>query len=238
LSSAYTSIVFTNAREGGITAAKLNLLRDDLSAAIGSGGGTAGPPGPQGPPGPKGDTGPAGPPGADSTVPGPAGPQGNPGPTGPQGNPGPTGPQGNQGPQGAQGPQGPQGIPGVGIDTGTWTALSYGAGWSEVSTARFRLETTAGTVTVTRIFCQGTITQAAGAAALAFTLPSGARPAATRGCVLAGFQTGDGPDVVLYHATISSAGAVNIYPIAKRSFVWPIEADQQTVYLDNLSFNL
>jgi hypothetical protein len=36
--SAYTQIVFTNAVPGGITAAKLNLLRDDLSAAIAAGG--------------------------------------------------------------------------------------------------------------------------------------------------------------------------------------------------------
>jgi hypothetical protein len=34
----YTDITFTNAREGGITAQKLNKLRDDLSAAIGGGG--------------------------------------------------------------------------------------------------------------------------------------------------------------------------------------------------------
>ena len=41
--SAYTDIAFTNAPQGGITASKLNLLVDDLSAAIaaaGSGGGT------------------------------------------------------------------------------------------------------------------------------------------------------------------------------------------------------
>jgi hypothetical protein len=34
----YTDITFTNAREGGITAQKLNKLRDDLSTAIGGGG--------------------------------------------------------------------------------------------------------------------------------------------------------------------------------------------------------
>lgn len=57
---AYTDIVFTNAPQGGITAAKLNLLRDDLSAAIGSGGGGTGPAGPPGPTGPTGATGTAG----------------------------------------------------------------------------------------------------------------------------------------------------------------------------------
>jgi hypothetical protein len=73
MSSAYTDVTFSNAPKG-ITANKLNLLRDDLSTAIGSGGGTAGPPGPTGPAGPKGDTGPAGP---ASTVPGPAGVRGS-----------------------------------------------------------------------------------------------------------------------------------------------------------------
>src|SRR5258705_6246303 len=34
----YTKIAFTDAKEGGITAQKLNKLRDDLSTAIGSGG--------------------------------------------------------------------------------------------------------------------------------------------------------------------------------------------------------
>ena len=70
MASAYTEITFSNAKMNGITANKLNLLIDDLSAAIGSGGGTAGPPGPTGPAGPPGSTGP---PGAASTVPGPPG---------------------------------------------------------------------------------------------------------------------------------------------------------------------
>src|SRR5436309_10730564 len=39
---AYTDISFTNAKEGGITARKLNKLRDDLSSAIAAGGGGAG----------------------------------------------------------------------------------------------------------------------------------------------------------------------------------------------------
>ena len=143
MASAYTEVNFSNAKMNGITANKLNLLRDDLSAAIGSGGGTAGPPGPQGPAGPKGDTGPQGPPGAASTVPGPAGPTGPAGPQGPKGDtgaassvpgpagptgpagadstvPGPTGPQGPKGDTGATGaastvpgPAGPQGNPGA-----------------------------------------------------------------------------------------------------------------------------
>jgi hypothetical protein len=76
-------------------------------------------------PGPEGPVGPAG---ADSTVPGPTGPQGDPGPTGPAGAdstvPGPQGVPGPTGPAGADstvpGPQGPQGVPGpVGTSTGT-----------------------------------------------------------------------------------------------------------------------
>jgi hypothetical protein len=117
MASAYTDVTFSNAKSNGITANKLNLLVDDLSAAIGSGGGTAGPPGPTGPPGPKGDTGPQGPPGAASTVPGPTGPTG---PAGPKGDPGAAstvpGPAGPQGPAGADstipGPTGPPGATG------------------------------------------------------------------------------------------------------------------------------
>lgn len=59
--------------------------------------GPQGDPGVQGPQGPKGDTGATGAPGpagADSTVPGPQGPQGNVGPQGPQGEIGPQGPAG------------------------------------------------------------------------------------------------------------------------------------------------
>jgi hypothetical protein len=76
----------------------------------------AGPPGPAGAdstiPGPEGPQGPAGPPGpagADSTVPGPQGPTGPTGPDGPQGDPGPQGPIGPTGPIGPEGPQGPTG---------------------------------------------------------------------------------------------------------------------------------
>ena len=80
--SAYTKVTFSNSKLTPNLANKLNLLRDDLSAAIGSGGGTAGPPGPQGPTGPPGATGPQGPAGPASTVPGPEGPQGPKGDTG------------------------------------------------------------------------------------------------------------------------------------------------------------
>jgi collagen type I alpha len=66
MASAYTKVAFTDSAKG-ITATKLNLLRDDLSAAISTGSGTpgpAGPPGPTGPQGPAGPTGPQGPAGS------------------------------------------------------------------------------------------------------------------------------------------------------------------------------
>jgi Collagen triple helix repeat (20 copies) len=63
MASAYTKIAFTDSAKG-ITATKLNLLRDDLSAAISSGSGTPGPVGPPGPAGPAGPAGPQGPAGS------------------------------------------------------------------------------------------------------------------------------------------------------------------------------
>jgi hypothetical protein len=59
----------------------------------------------------KGDTGPKG---ADSTVPGPTGPQGALGPVGPIGPIGPVGPAGPVGPTGSAGPIGPTGPAGTG----------------------------------------------------------------------------------------------------------------------------
>ena len=92
-------------------------------AAIGSGGGEAGPEGPPGPTGPPGSTGAQGPPGAT----GAQGPPGNTGPTGSQGPPGNTGatgaqgPPGNTGATGAQGPPGNTGPTGAGVPTGGTT---------------------------------------------------------------------------------------------------------------------
>ena len=117
--SAYTEVSFSNAKLNGITANKLNLLRDDLSKAIGSGGSAPrGPPefqGQRGRPAQTGPQGPAGPAfgaGLKNLLQGPKGDTqrsrsaeyamaqrvqldlGIPGATGPQGNPGPTGPAG------------------------------------------------------------------------------------------------------------------------------------------------
>ena len=117
MASPYTDVTFSNSKLTPNLANKLNMLRDDLSAAIGSGGGTAGPPGPTGPPGPKGDTGPQGPAGAASTVPGPPGATGPTGATGPRG---PTGSTGSHGPIGNTGPQGPIGNTGARSARTTW----------------------------------------------------------------------------------------------------------------------
>lgn len=72
-----------------------------------------------GPTGPQGEVGPTGPQGADSVVPGPTGPQGEIGATGADSTvPGPTGAQGEIGATGATGPTGPQGIAGATGATG------------------------------------------------------------------------------------------------------------------------
>jgi hypothetical protein len=90
------------------------------------------------------------------------------------------------------------------------------------------------------VFARGIAVQAAGAASLAFTLPVGARPSASRACQVAGYQTDDDSSLVmvLYGAIITGSGTVNIYPVIKRSAVWPIDAWQQSVFLDSLTFSL
>ena len=243
MASAYTDVSFSNAKLNGITANKLNLLRDDLSAAIGSGGGTAGPPGPQGPTGPKGDTGPQGPPGAASTVPGPAGPAGSTGPagpTGPQGNPGAagaTGPQGPPGTAGATGPQGPQGVPGTSANPGTWTSLALGTGWTTSTQAQYRVEVNGA---VSTVYFRGMIQAAYSAlGTTAFTTPVGALPSMTRSVVLAGAQnTGTPSDVASYIALVSASGVCTIYFLCGAAFVWADPSQTQQVYLDSLSYSL
>lgn len=240
MASPYTEITFSNAKMNGITANKLNLLIDDLSAAIGSGGGTAGPPGPTGPPGPKGDTGPQGPPGAASTVPGPAGPTGSTGPagpTGPQGNPGATGATGPQGPIGNTGATGPQGPPGTSANPGVWTSLSLGSGWTAPTQAQYRVEING---TVSTVFFRGLIQAAYSAlGTTAFTVPSAAQPSISRGIVLAGAQaTGTPSDVASYIASVAASGVCTIYFLGAGPFVWADPAQIQQVYLDGLSYSL
>ena len=216
MASAYTSVTFSNSKLTPNLANKLNMLRDDLSAAIGSGGGTAGPPGPQGPPGPKGDTGP---PGAASTVPGPAGP---------------TGPKGDKGDTGAQGVPG---TPGVSANPGVWTSLSLGSGWTAPAQAQYRVEINGA---VSTVYFRGMIQAAYSAlGTTAFTALSDARPSIPRGNVLAGAQaTGTASDVASYIATVASSGACTIYFLGAGPFVWADPAQIQQVYLDSLSYSL
>ena len=216
MSSAYTEVSFSNAKLNGITANKLNLLRDDLSAAIGSGGGTAGPPGPQGPAGPPGATGPQGPPGAASTVPGPQGPAG---------------------PTGATGPQGPQGTPGTSANPGVWTSLSLGTGWTAPTQAQYRVEVNGAVSTV--VF-RGMIQAAYSAmGTTAFTAPAGAQPSMTRSRILAGAQnTGTPSDVASYIASVGPSGVCTIYFLGAGPFVWADPSQTQQVYLDGLSYSL
>ena len=240
MASAYTDVTFSNAKMNGITANKLNLLRDDLSAAIGSGGGTAGPPGPQGPAGPKGDTGP---PGAASTVPGPpgatgpAGPKGDTGVQGPVGNTGPQGPIGNTGPQGPQGATGAQGPPGTSANPGVWTSLSPGSGWTAPAQAQYRVEVNGA---VSTVYYRGMIQAAYSAlGTTAFTAPAGALPSMTRSRVLSGAQnTGTPSDVASYIATVAASGVCVIYFLGAGPFVWADPSQVQQVYLDGLSYSL
>ena len=211
-------------------------------------------PGPAGPQGPIGATGPQGPKGDTGAT----GSQGLQGATGSQGNPGATGSQGPQGVPGATGSTGPQGPAGpsavsanagnqavLGTDNlifvpaatgavnpGTWTNLAYSTGWTLGTTAQYRVETNG---SFQKLIAQGIISYASGAASLAFTLPVGARPSVTRGCVVAGFDsTGDAQ---LFQATIGTAGTVNIVPMVRQNFSWP-SATNGNVYLDNLVFSL
>ena len=118
------------------------------------------------------------------------------------------------------------------VNPGTWTNLTYSTGWTQNTTAQYRVETNG---SFQSVICQGIINYASGVAALAFTLPAGARPGVTRGCALAGFDsTGD---VQLFQAVIATSGAVNIYPMVRQNFSWP-SATSGSVYLDSLSFAL
>jgi hypothetical protein len=117
-------------------------------------------------------------------------------------------------------------------DPGTWTNLTYSTGWTQNATAQFRVETNGSFQTVV---AHGIINYASGAASLAFTLPTGARPGVARGCVVAGFDSSG--DTQLFQATIATSGAVNIAPMVRANFSWP-SATNGSVYLDNLVFSL
>ena len=118
------------------------------------------------------------------------------------------------------------------VDPGTWTALTYSTGWTQNTAANFRVETNG---TFKKVHCEGIINYASGAASLAFTLPSGARPAVQRGCMLAGYDSSG--DVQSFLATVTTAGVVNIFPMVRQAFSWP-SATNGSVYLDGLTFAL
>jgi len=118
------------------------------------------------------------------------------------------------------------------VNPGTWTNLTYSTGWSQNTTAQYRVEVNG---SFSQVISQGIINYASGAAALAFTLPAGAQPGVKRGCVLNGFDsTGD---VLLFSANIATSGAVTIYPMVRQNFAWP-SATNGSVYLEGLCFSL
>jgi hypothetical protein len=118
------------------------------------------------------------------------------------------------------------------VNPGTWTNLTYSTGWTQNTTAQYRVETNG---SFQKVICQGIVNYASGAASLAFTLPAGARPGVTRGCVLGGFDSSG--DVLLFSANVSVAGAVTILPMVRQAFSWP-SATNGSVYLDGLVFSL
>ena len=122
--------------------------------------------------------------------------------------------------------------PPAAVNPGTWTNLTYSTGWSQNTTAQFRVEVNG---SFSKIICQGIINYASGAASLAFTLPAGARPGVQRGCALGGYDSSG--DVQLFQAVIATGGAVNIYPMVRQNFSWP-SATNGSVYLDGLTFAL
>jgi hypothetical protein len=134
----------------------------------------------------------------------------------------------------SQGAQGPAGV--AGGDPGVWTTPVFSTGWSDGGSSGYRIQTIGAIKTV---FGRGIVAQAAGGAALAFTLPSGARPGALRVLQLAGYQqeSDSTQSLVLYGATVGTDGTVNIFPIIKYSAVWP-DTVAQHVFLDSFTFSL
>ena len=122
------------------------------------------------------------------------------------------------------------------VNPGTYTAFSYQTNWSENSTARYRVETNG---TFQKIVFKGSIKKAATFTTnLAIILPAGARPSDTRRFQLAGQETNTSPDECLYTGVVDTSGNFNIYPVVRSSFVWQVWANLQTIWLDNVSFEL
>jgi hypothetical protein len=113
---------------------------------------------------------------------------------------------------------------------GTWTTLTLASGWT--GAGQYKIQTDG---TVSMVSCRGKITQAAGAALLAFTFPVAGQPSAVRMLMLSGMQT---EGETLYHANITTTGAVTITPVVRAVFTWPVTSTAQDVYLDGLTFSL
>jgi hypothetical protein len=122
------------------------------------------------------------------------------------------------------------------VNPGTWTSFSYQANWSQNSTAQYRIETNG---TFQKVCFKGSIKKAATFTTnLAIILPVGARPSDTRRFTLAGQETNTSPDECLYTCVIDTAGNMNIYPVVRSSFVWQTWSNLQTVWLDNVVFEI
>jgi hypothetical protein len=122
------------------------------------------------------------------------------------------------------------------VSPGTWTSFSYQANWSQNSTAQYRIETNG---TFQKVCFKGSIKKAATFTTnLAIILPVGARPSDTRRFMLAGQETNTSPDECLYSCMIDTAGNMSIYPVVRSSFVWQTWSNLQTVWLDNVVFEI
>lgn len=118
------------------------------------------------------------------------------------------------------------------VQPGTWTTLSLATGWTVKITPQYRVEVN-GSVSTVR--CRGAVTQASGAASLAFTFPSGAIPSAVRMVMVAGLQT---EGQTLYHVQVDASGNVTVTAVVRAVFTWPVTSTAQDVYLDSLAFSL
>ena len=130
------------------------------------------------------------------------------------------------------------GTGGVGVNPGTWTAFAYQTGWSQNSTAAYRLQSTG---TFNQIFFKGSIAKANGTTThLAIILPSGFWPSDTRRFRLAGQETTSSPppDEAIYNGVVDTAGNFSIYPVIRAVDVWPIWTNLQTIFLDNVCFEI
>jgi hypothetical protein len=122
------------------------------------------------------------------------------------------------------------------VNPGTWTSFSYQANWSQNSTAQYRIETNG---TFQKVCFKGSIKKAATFTTnLAIILPVGARPSDTRRFTLSGQETNTSPDECLYTGVIDTVGNFNIYPVVRSSFVWQTWSNLQTIWLDNVVFEI